>query len=83
MYNTDMNKHAELQVQQTVDQEAQMQTIRMATVTCECGQDRALVKMYKCLYCDMWMCIPCAEIHFGKTIQQYREEKKNVTSTTD
>jgi len=71
-----MNPIAENQLRQTVVQEAQGMTIRMATVTCECGWERALVKMYKCLYCEMWMCIRCAEIHFGKTIEQYNEEKQ-------
>jgi len=75
-----MNPHSVTQVQQTVDQEAQNITVRMATVTCQCGWERALVKMYKCLYCEMWMCILCAEIHFGKTIQQYNAEKKDVTN---
>ncbi len=62
------------QVRETVQQEAAGVTVRLATITCPCGRKRAVVKMYQCLYCKVWMCDPCAEGHFGKTVAQYREE---------
>lgn len=44
-------------------------------LTCECGRVMAIRWMYKCLYCDLWFCQSCMEIHCGKTRAQYREEK--------
>lgn len=63
------------QIRETVDQEKEGITIRMATMTCGCGTKRAIVKMYHCLYCGEWYCITCAEQHFGKTIKEYKQEK--------
>ena len=64
------------QVRQTVNQDLLSQTVRVATLTCPCGRERALVKMYRCLYCKVWFCEQCAEDHFGKTVEQYRAEKE-------
>lgn len=61
------------QLKETVDQEKQNITIRMATVTCPCGNKRAVLKMYRCLYCSVIFCTQCAEKHFEKTIKEYRE----------
>jgi hypothetical protein len=35
-----------------------------------------MANAYKCLYCGFWFCLPCAEIHFGKTKEQYAAENK-------
>lgn len=43
-------------------------------VPCECGNSYPLRSMYRCLYCGIWFCERCAEIHFGKTKAQYRAE---------
>ena len=59
---------------ETVHQEAAGVTLRMGTITCVCGQKRAVVKMYQCLYCGIWFCHVCAEAHFGKTVAEYRKE---------
>ncbi len=67
------------QVKETVKQEADGVTCRMATITCVCGRKRAIVQMYQCLYCKVWMCDQCAEEHFGKTVAEYRAE--NPAST--
>lgn len=32
-------------------------------------------ELFKCLYCWMWFCEKCAEEHFGKTREQWREEE--------
>lgn len=63
------------QLLETVKQEADDITIRMATITCPCGWKRSVVKMYQCLYCKIWFCHLCAEIHFGKTVKKYLKEK--------
>mgnify|MGYP001578640377 CR=1 FL=1 len=60
------------QKKETVDQEEAGRTCRMATITCVCGNKRAIVKMYQCLYCKVWMCHQCAEEHFGKTVAEHR-----------
>ena len=65
---------AQSQVRETVQQETAGITVRLATLTCPCGRKRAMVKMYQCLYCKIWLCDPCAEAHFGKTVEQYRAE---------
>ncbi len=46
------------------------------TITCSCGLKRALVMAYKCLYCGEWFCFTCAEIHFGKPVHKWREDKR-------
>ncbi len=68
------------QLRETVKQEAAGVTVRMATITCPCGVKRALVKSYQCLYCKVWMCDSCAEIHFGKTVVDYRLENPEVSN---
>jgi hypothetical protein len=62
------------QLRETVKQDAAGVSVRIATITCPCGRKRAMVKMYQCLYCKVWFCDPCAENHFGKTVEQYRIE---------
>ena len=64
------NQHKE-----TVQQESDGVTVRMGVITCPCGRKRAVLKMYRCLYCKVWMCDPCAEAHFGKTVVEYRRSK--------
>lgn len=46
------------------------------TIHCACGQKRALVMAYRCLYCGMWMCVPCAEVHFEMTLKEWVEKKR-------
>ena len=41
------------------------------TITCACGQLRALELAYRCLYCGQFLCSSCAEQHFGKTIAEH------------
>lgn len=65
------------QVRETVRQDSAGVTVRLATITCPCGAKRSVMKMYQCLYCKVWMCDPCAESHFGKTVEQYKAEKRN------
>lgn len=45
-------------------------------IYCGCGQMRAIELAYRCLYCGEWYCARCAEIHFGKTVQQRIEERR-------
>lgn len=70
-----MTTNEQRQIDETVKQEAAGIAVRMATITCGCGWERAAVKMYKCLYCNEWFCTPCAEKHFNKTVAEYRAEK--------
>lgn len=44
------------------------------SVTCECGLKVPLRFLYKCLYCKMFLCEQCAEIHFNKTVEDYLNE---------
>lgn len=44
--------------------------------TCECGEFIFMEDAYKCLYCGVFLCRACGEIHFGKTVQQWIEEKR-------
>ena len=63
------------QAAETVEQAMRDVNVRLATVTCPCGWKRGLTKMYKCLYCDVWFCEFCAEVHFGKTRKAYKAGK--------
>lgn len=69
-----MSDISEKQLAETVNQELEGVTCRMAVITCPCGQKRAIVKMYRCLYCKTWFCHQCAEQHFGKTVDQYYKD---------
>lgn len=52
------------QREETVIQEMAGVTVRMATITCPCGSNRAVVKTYQCFYCKVWFCHVCAPEHF-------------------
>lgn len=43
-------------------------------VRCGCMRKLKPHQAYKCLYCEQAFCKSCAEIHFGRTIAEYREE---------
>lgn len=64
------------QVRETVTQQAAGVGCRSATITCPCGIPRGIMLMYQCLYCKIWFCDQCAEVHFGKTVAEYRAEKQ-------
>lgn len=78
MENTDTATIVYDQGEETVKQEAEGVTVRMATLTCPCGWKRALILMHHCLYCKVWFCHLCAEKHFGKTVAQYKAEKESI-----
>lgn len=65
------------QTKESVAQDAQGVTARLTTLTCPCGWKRGIMNMYQCLYCKIWFCQPCAEDHFGKTVEQYKLDKEN------
>lgn len=48
----------------------------LRTIACSCGQLRALEMAYRCLYCGEWFCFPCAEIHFGETVLEWKGKKR-------
>lgn len=50
-------------------------------VTCECGRSFPLRFTYRCLYCGMFLCQQCAEIHFGKTRDQHNLEQAKAAMT--
>ena len=69
---------AEKQLEETVTQEAEGIGCRLAVITCAgCNTKRALINMYKCLYCKIWFCHQCAEKHFGKTVKEYHQIKQH------
>lgn len=63
------------QIKETVAQDAEGVTVRLATITCPCGWKRSIMHMFQCLYCNVWFCKSCAEQHFGKTVEQYKAEQ--------
>lgn len=44
-------------------------------IECECDRSIPIRFMFRCLYCGIWLCQSCAEIHFGKTRDQYNAER--------
>ena len=48
-----------------------------ARITCGCGNRLKLYLAFRCLYCGAWFCQTCAEIHFGKTREQYDADRQN------
>ena len=47
-------------------------------VTCGCGHKIPLRYAYKCLYCGIYFCWRCAEVHFGKTKAEYRQQRRQI-----
>lgn len=47
-------------------------------IVCGCGNIRPIRFLYRCLYCGEYYCYQCAEVHFGKTVKQYNEEKESM-----
>lgn len=43
---------------------------------CPCGQLRALTNSFRCLYCGIWFCQPCAELHFGQSVESWVLQKR-------
>lgn len=46
-----------------------------AEVTCVCERTIPVRFAFQCLYCGVWRCMRCAEIHFGKTREEYNAER--------
>ena len=44
-------------------------------VTCACGKRLKLYFTFRCLYCGVYYCQGCAEKHFGKTREDYKQER--------
>lgn len=63
-------KQVRKQTEETVAQSTAGIVGRLMTITCPCGRERGIMKMYQCLYCGIWYCEWCAEEHFGKTRQE-------------
>jgi len=64
-----------------IAEQAAWDELRIPSVKCNCRQLLPLDKTFKCLYCGIWFCKECAEVHFGKTVEQY--SKENPTTKTD
>ncbi len=56
----------------------QRQQAKKGSVECECERVIPLRFVYRCLYCGIWLCQECAEIHFGKTREQYLNERSQT-----
>lgn len=44
-----------------------------AMVTCGCGRTVPVRFAYRCFFCGIWFCRPCAEAHFGERPQHVEE----------
>lgn len=71
-------KIVENQVRETVKETKIGTPLRLCCLTCPCGWKRSIILMYKCLYCKVYFCTLCAEKHFGKTVEEYRNENSNI-----
>jgi hypothetical protein len=45
-----------------------------SAIECACKRYFPAARMYRCLYCGVWFCATCAEVHFGQTRAEYREK---------
>lgn len=57
-----------------------MEAVEAGTVHCPCGRLRDLTLTFRCLYCGVWYCTPCAEAHFGRTVEAHRWGKPEEKS---
>jgi hypothetical protein len=44
-----------------------------AETHCGCGALINALNGFRCLYCGLWLCVQCAETHFGLTRKEYDE----------
>jgi len=45
-------------------------------VECGCGKHLDSFRMFRCLYCGVYHCQPCAEEHFGQTREEFKQGVK-------
>ena len=50
--------------------------VELRVIECPCGWKRALELAFRCLYCGVYFCTPCAERHFGETRGERRARVK-------
>lgn len=50
------------------------QDLANAKFRCGCHRWEKLVYGYRCLYCEILFCKECAELHFGQTVAEYRQQ---------
>jgi len=63
----------------TILQQTQECSVPQPKVTCPCGKQAFISRMYKCLYCSVIYCKECAVQHFGETIEDFtRREQQNT-----
>jgi len=62
-------KEKDLQKQQAYEASILTSDVKL---TCECGRSYNVLDMYKCLYCDIYRCKECSEVHFGASIDSWR-----------
>ena len=48
-----------------------------------CHHAKPLRFLYKCLYCGLWFCERCMEVHLGKTRTEYKAEHPEEFSVVD
>ncbi len=49
---------------------------RDGTVTCpDCGRSPIIREAYRCVYCGVWFCRTCAQIHFGMRVPKVYEDR--------
>lgn len=48
-----------------------VELFRMGVTQCGCGQTLNALNSFRCLYCGVFLCVKCAEAHFGVTREQY------------
>lgn len=66
----------------TVRQKRKVENLTIS-LRCICEKDFPIGWMYKCLYCEAWLCKTCAEEHFGQTVEGYKQEKAQQNGGTD
>jgi len=52
-------------------QAAEMQ--KGGSTFCGCGTQLNIMNSFRCLYCGLFLCVSCAETHFGITRETYDE----------
>lgn len=52
------------------DQEKIGTPIRHIKIRCGCNKLVGWMYMYRCLYCGIWFCKDCAQLHFGKRVAE-------------
>ena len=54
---------------------------KTGSVSCECGRTgKPWAMMYKCFYCGVFLCHPCAKVHFSDNTKDHQPSEASAVN---